>query len=91
MKAKLLKRLRKRFYWYKDKQNCWYFYDLKTNEVEYAYISGMKSINDMLIKKLLERIGLDWLHEPRYKIVEKRKQKRELLERKLHFSQFFKR
>lgn len=90
MKTKLLKKLRKRFYWYLDGNDCWNFYDLETNKVEYAYISGMRSINDMLIYKLLERIGLEYLYESRRSIVEKRIEKRENLKRKIHFSQFFK-
>lgn len=89
MKVKLLKKLRKRFHWYMDGQNCWYFYDIKYNEIEYAYISGMRGINDMLILMLLRRIGLECIYEPRHEISGKRKKERDDLKRKQYFAQFF--
>jgi hypothetical protein len=91
MKVKLLKKLRKRFYWYRQSgMSYWWFYDKKTNETNYAFIIGVGQINDALIISMLSRIGLKDLYEPRYVRRKRRIKEKEDLRRKQYFSQFFK-
>lgn len=62
MKVKLLKKLRKRFYWYKeDNKNCWSYYDKKYNTHGYAFIFNTYYINDMLLYELLNELGLKYI------------------------------
>jgi len=57
MKAKLLKKLRKRFRWYREiKHNCWTLYDKKTKKESYCYVIGLHYINDMAIYTMLEKM-----------------------------------
>lgn len=90
MKVKLLKKLRKRFFWYMDGQSHWYYYDKKTNETNYAFIIGVSRINDALILSMLSKIGLEHLYEPRFKKIARIKKEKQEQKRKLYFSKFFK-
>lgn len=66
MKAKLLKKLRKRFYWYMLEESYWWFYDKDKKETNYAFIIGVTQPNDALILSMLVKLGLSNLYEPRY-------------------------
>ena len=61
MKTKLLKKLRKRFSWYRTNHACWSYTDLKTGKSYYAYVCGFYRVNDMLIFEMLDKIGLKHL------------------------------
>jgi hypothetical protein len=91
MRAKLLKKLRKRFYWYRDKRrSCWYFYDLKENVVTYASITSMRDVNDMLILSMLRKINLGHLYKSRRSILEEKAKNKEALKLRKTFSVYFK-
>ena len=62
MKVKLLKRLRKRFFWFVgDGDICWSYYDNYENKVIRVPAFGGRH-NDNLLCTLLEKLGLDELY-----------------------------
>lgn len=67
MKAKLLRKLRKRFHWYREEgRGCWSLYDKKTKTDSYVYIMGFYYINDMLQYTMLQRMDkLKWFRKLR--------------------------
>lgn len=62
MKVKLLRKLRKRFSWFRTKQNCWSYIDLKTGKNNYAYTCGFYYVNDMLLYEMLTILKLDYIY-----------------------------
>jgi hypothetical protein len=62
MKVKLLKKLRKRFHWFRHSgHTCWTYYDNKHNHTRYAFECRFYYVNDMLMYKLLQDAGLSHL------------------------------
>lgn len=90
MKVKLLRKLRKRFKWYKkESDTCWSYYDRRTNTDHYAFSEGLFYINDMLQFQMLSKIGLSKLYIPLRQRVESRLKARVDKKRKEKFAQYF--
>lgn len=63
MKVKLLRKLRRRFHWFRRPgYDCWFYYDRKENRELYAFTLGMYYVNDMLLGELLEKLYLSDLY-----------------------------
>lgn len=59
MKARLLKKLRKRFHWYRQEgRSCWFVIDKLTIKNGYAFVFNFYHVNDMLIYYMLREIGM---------------------------------
>jgi hypothetical protein len=72
MKVKLLRKIRKRFKWWKEEDdytNMWLYYDRETNEERYAYVEGVSTYDSMLIRSMLGRMNLSHLYIPKWKRV----------------------
>lgn len=66
MKAKLLKKLRKRFNWKKESPlKAWTLIDKKTNKEIYAFVPCFFFYNDMAIYEMMNIIGLRFLFKKR--------------------------
>lgn len=88
MKTKLLRKLRKRFFWFKrENKNFWSLYDNKTHQIIYCYRAGMYSSNDMLIYEMLAIIGMSHFYKGSRYRKEKRLNNKIILQNK--FKKFF--
>jgi len=81
MKTKLLRKLHKRFHWYKqDGYNCWSFDDKKTGTSHYAFVLETYYINDMLLYSMLDRMNrLEWYKRLRDRLEAKEKIRRKMV------------
>lgn len=62
MKVKLLRKLRRRFHWFTEKDKPgWFYYDKKKNKIGYSFVVGWYHFNDMLLNELLYKIGKGYL------------------------------
>lgn len=59
MKVKLLKKLRKRFLWYRDENhNCWYLFNKVTKRYSYAFVFNFYYVNDMCMYYMFREMGM---------------------------------
>lgn len=91
MKVNLLKKLRKRFYWYKDHNTCWSYYDREKNADVYAFVYGFTNVNDMLLYRMLSEIGMEHIFIKSRDKIEARQIKKADKNRKNKFAKYFKR
>lgn len=90
MKVKLLRKLRKRFYWYREENDtCWRLYDKKYNHVRYCFETGFYYINDMLIWNMMKRLFIDHEFFSLRDRVEKKRKERKEIQLKNKFSKHF--
>lgn len=90
MKTELLKKLRKRFVFYYDREarwQPWKLFDKKTDREIYSFETGLYYYSEMVIYNMMKLSGLEDLFESNRTRRDRRIKKRTIEQRRKHFLQ----